>query len=385
MAPRSERPRQDLLALALGIAAFAQLGTLLRLELSGALAGYNATNLSSAMWANFVGCFVIGLFNGLKPVFDERGLAPLFSATTAGFCGALTTFSTWQGEVARWLVLWPSPSVSRAFAERNAFGRVLSAASALLTELGISCLAFQVGRGVAHLMVDPPPPPASEDAIDEEESQPLMVARGQPAPAGYGLSAPPLGHVHSAMLAVLGRRAFARWDDAVRVPARVGQGPGRSQWVFSLAFLGLLVSVTALVTALNLSLGGQLLFFVVIWAPPGALLRYLLGVWLNARPPGAGTYLANILACAVTGALMAGGAAAGCYAGSPWKQNLVKGISVGFCGSLSTTSTFVAHLHEFAFGEALIYFLISVVSAQGVLCAILGGYLGSSGASHVCA
>mmetsp|Transcript_136005 Transcript_136005/g.290741 ORF Transcript_136005/g.290741 Transcript_136005/m.290741 type:complete len:406 (-) Transcript_136005:79-1296(-) len=397
------QPTADQLAIILGIAAFAQLGALLRHVLTS-FSEYNATNMSSAMWANILGCFIIGLLNGLKPVFDEKDLLPLFNAASVGFCGALTTFSTWQSEVARWLVLWPNPTVLAAFAQRHAFDRILSALSALLTELAIACLAYRVGRGVAHLIEgEKAPLPLGES---DAEKQPLSsqstdaadMATDSAVPTWNAVILPVVSAGTAVMVPLvrllLGEKAFKRHREPTSCEYLHGNSvchldsfSSGSSALSSLfvVFLFILCVVTALVAALDLSLGTGVLFFIVICSPPGALLRYFLGKWFNKNPPGMGTFLANILATAVVGVVMVCIATNGGYQKNQWMKSLLKAISVGFCGSLSTLSTFVAQLQEFSFGEALIYFIVSIVVAQGVLCAILGVYLGVSGASSVCA
>ncbi|KZT36852.1 hypothetical protein SISSUDRAFT_988521 [Sistotremastrum suecicum HHB10207 ss-3] len=73
------------------------LGTLTRLGIL-ALCNYDGNDIFPLAWVQATGCFVMGFAVTLKdPLGDFYG--PLYTAITTGFCGSVTTFSSWQIDV----------------------------------------------------------------------------------------------------------------------------------------------------------------------------------------------------------------------------------------------------------------------------------------------
>ncbi|KAK7060584.1 Origin recognition complex subunit 2 [Paramarasmius palmivorus] len=72
-------------------------GVLARLGLQ-ALVTYDGESIFPLAFVQALGCFVMGAALPLKPIIGEF-YGPLYIAITTGFCGSLTTFSSWQVDV----------------------------------------------------------------------------------------------------------------------------------------------------------------------------------------------------------------------------------------------------------------------------------------------
>ena len=120
--------------------------------------------------------------------------------------------------------------------------------------------------------------------------------------------------------------------------------------------------------------------FAIVLGPPGTVLRYYLGRLLN--PIGhfpLGTFFANILAVlvfAVT-AILQRSPSVGIVTRGGLQLAVLQGVQDGFCGSLSTVSTFVVELRTLRRGESYLYFAASWTSAMLVLVVVLGSWLWS--------
>lgn len=109
--------------------------------------------------------------------------------------------------------------------------------------------------------------------------------------------------------------------------------------------------------------------FALIWAPPGALLRWQLGSF-NGKLEGDWSWLpAGTLAANIFGSTISITAIAMEYI-SPdkgfWKIGTLRAVKVGFAGCLTTVSTFVAEVHGFASKQqtqdrAYIYMMLSLL------------------------
>jgi fluoride ion exporter CrcB/FEX len=123
---------------------------------------------------------------------------------------------------------------------------------------------------------------------------------------------------------------------------------------------------------------GQLLFSLV-FAPAGCLVRFYLSLKLNAVAPAfpLGTFAANILGTAVLGMAYdlqrlpltkaenkIGGGRIGCL--------VLQGVMDGFCGCLTTVSTWIAELNGLRRSHAYTYGASSVVSSLALLIVIMG-------------
>jgi CrcB protein len=115
--------------------------------------------------------------------------------------------------------------------------------------------------------------------------------------------------------------------------------------------------------------------FAIIFGPPGTILRYELSRRFNRLYPSfpIGTLAANIIAVtvfAVTSILQRRGVmTSGC--------DVLQGVEDGFCGSLSTVSTFVVELRGLKGRNKWRYGMASWVLAQCVLVVILGSWVWS--------
>ena len=120
-------------------------------------------------------------------------------------------------------------------------------------------------------------------------------------------------------------------------------------------------------------------WFAILMAPFGCVLRYHLSR-LNYKSKGkfhwapTGTFLANMLGTAVSSAM-----AATQLRGDLgyWGTMMTGSVSLGFCGALSTVSTFVTEIVKFLevfpdAGYAYSYGVGSVVGGIGVVCAVYG-------------
>lgn len=135
---------------------FSILGTLARLGLSG-LTTYPGSPLSGVIWANFAGCVVMGfliedlrLFTLRPPPTKEipslpKATLPLYLGLTTGFCGSLTSFSSFL------LVAFDNLSNTLpAYDGRPTKGYNLLAALAYLTAtLSLSFSGLQFGAQIA--------------------------------------------------------------------------------------------------------------------------------------------------------------------------------------------------------------------------------------------
>jgi len=374
----------------------AQLGALLRLEL-GEMNFHDAHQRSSVLYANFLACLTMGILDTTREFFEQRGLVPVFLAGSAGFCGALSTFSTWQFEVARWVIWWPTAGVLE-WAGRDTWfhRRVTSAMSALLTELGAACIGYQLGRQIAKTVLsvcsacpsDACPSNACASTVPPEEG----LLRGDLERPGA--SALALERCSSTPAVVLRQPKLARANTCLYRDGLIkARGPAEGTVVHVVkgkqrALLwGLLLLVTgAVACAAGRRDDGATLLFIILFAPCGAIARYYAGLRLNMciAQFRLGTFLCNVGACCILASLAVIGAESDCYQGQPWIGALTKGLAVGLCGSLSTTSTLISQLHSLEEDEAVRYGIATISAAQVVYGGILGAFLGTTGVHQVC-
>ncbi|TFB05763.1 hypothetical protein CCMA1212_001552 [Trichoderma ghanense] len=124
---------------------------------------------------------------------------------------------------------------------------------------------------------------------------------------------------------------------------------------------------------------GEILF-ALVFSPLGCLARFYLSIHLNAKIASfpLGTFTANVGGTAVLGmawdiAHARVGGVAGCQ--------VLQGIEDGFCGCLTTISTWVAELSSLERRHSYVYGFSSVAGALAVMIAIMGGLRWSDGFS----
>ncbi|KDN71782.1 putative CrcB-like protein [Colletotrichum sublineola] len=313
---------------------FAILGTLARLGLQ-ALTTYPGAPVSfGVLWANVGGSFVMGFLAEDRLLFrpewapdavfidpaaaSKAHLAtkktiPVYIGLATGFCGSFTSFSSFIRDV--FLAATndlPDAGGSAPPAPRNGGYSFMAALAVVLTTVSLSLSALTVG---AHLAA----------ALEPEN----------PSNAAY-----PLGRKILDRGAVL--LGWGAWVGAVILAVFPPRDAWRGQAVFSLVF-----------------------------APAGCLARFYVSRWLNPRVPSfpLGTFVVNVAGVAVLGMCWdlghAGiGGVVGCQ--------VLQGVEDGFCGCLTTVSTWVAELTALRRRHAYVYLASSVVAGFAVLVVVMG-------------
>ena len=123
--------------------------------------------------------------------------------------------------------------------------------------------------------------------------------------------------------------------------------------------------------------------FACVFAPLGCLLRYYISLALNPSVPSfpMGTFAANILGTAVLGMSydlqrvriggIVGGSLVGCQ--------VLQGIQDGFCGALTTVSTWILEMDTLKRSHAYVYGSVSVAAATCLLVVVMGSVRWSVG------
>ena len=109
-------------------------------------------------------------------------------------------------------------------------------------------------------------------------------------------------------------------------------------------------------------------FYIIIFSPVGALIRWRLGILFSGYY---GTLIANVIGSIISGALFLHRYFSRNINNEPWEFIhclIFEGLISGFCGSLTTVSTFVKEISNLSkegkYRDAYIYVLISITLSQ---------------------
>ncbi|KAF7714286.1 Uncharacterized protein PECH_000413 [Penicillium ucsense] len=344
---------------------FSIFGTLARLGLQALTFYTGAPVVTGVIWANVTGSFVMGFLIEDRKLFQQewghsptspsqhaasrksetkhdaaqriqshkavKKTIPLYIGLTTGFCGCCTSFSSFLRDV--FLALanqLPDPSLppGTGIAPRNGGYSVMALLAVIVLTVSLSVSALIVGAhlAVGLVRVTPTIPFTWTRRVVDR----LMV------PLAWGCW--------------LGAVLLAIWP-----PDRHAADTWRGRAVFA-----------------------------VVFAPAGCLIRYYLSMVLNGRVPWfpLGTFAVNMLGVAVEGLCydlqhVSGlGAGVGAWTGC----QVLQGMMDGFCGSLTTVSTWVAELNGVARRrQAYFYGTVSVGVGLGLLVVIMGSLLWTRG------
>jgi len=364
---------------------FSILGALARLGLQ-ALAFYpGAPVQTGVIWASFAGSVFMGFFSEDRKLFqdewgrtdqeiqarakhndEEKGkmdegkeselelaaakkkhisvkkTIPLYIGLTTGFCGSFTSFSSFILDVFFAMsnslpVLDPHTSSTSidgsSIDPRNRGYDFMALVAMILLTITLCIGGFQGGAHIA-VALEPYTP-----------TVPFRITR-------------------SFIDRIVVFLAFGVWLSAIIMaiwpPDRLGGPNGGGDW-------------------LEETWRGKLIF-ALVFAPLGCLLRFYVSLRLNARIPSfpLGTFVVNIFGTALLGMFydlqhaplggvfrrMVGGDLVGCQ--------VLQGCMDGFCGCLTTVSTWIMELKWLQKRHAYVYGLSSVIVALGFLIVIMG-------------
>lgn len=297
-------------------------GLLTRLGIT-AIGNFHGQNVFSLLLVQVVGCLVMGTSVTLQPRFGKIHPLLYFGITT-GYCGSVTTFSSWM------LQVFQSFSNTSQFS-RDRFSDFLDGLNLTYVTIGLCLFALQMGFVVGSFI--------------------------------------------EATITSMARRSNLRTSTCT---SRSPNYAARKISMVVLILVGPLTWLGSLVLCIwgPIRYRGPVTYSMVI-SPTGTILRYYFAK-LNARPFSTkhgfptGTYLANVVATgllALFSVLQYTSAA---------RTNLeycagLQGLRDGFCGCLSTISTFFLELHRAGpCRQNFRYALASWISGQ-LLCLLLFG------------
>ncbi|PHH64505.1 hypothetical protein CDD82_1756 [Ophiocordyceps australis] len=319
---------------------FSLLGTLARLGVTALTRYPNAPVIFTTVWANFGGSLIMGFLAEDRALFrqewgtpptqigpgtsqDEavkkahlatKKTIPLYIGLATGFCGSFTSFCTFMRDI--FLAMsndLVAPGLGQSFAvSRNGGFSLMAMLAVMIATLALSLGGLVVG---AHLAV------ASASVMPVI---PYQLSRRLVDPLVVFL-------------------AWGCWLGAVLLSVFPPHNFWRGRATFALVF-----------------------------APPGCLLRFHLSQLLNAKVKTfpLGTFAANIFGTALLA--MAWDLAHGQMGGVTGCQ-VLQGIQDGFCGCLTTVSTWVAELNSLQRRNAYVYGAASVGAGFAVTVIIMGG------------
>lgn len=328
---------------------FSLLGTLARLGAEWIASYPNAPVTTTVLWANFGGSLVLGFLQEDRALFAERKdttpssgsddekkekqqqqqqtlaqhiafkkTLPLYIGLSVGFCGSFTSYSSFMRDLFLGLAN-DIAGTHQNVAARSAGWSVCSVLSIAIIEIAVSLSGLVAGAHFAIALF----PLLSR--LPNMSSERYMNAVG----------------------VILG---FGCWLGAVFLAI----WPPRNNWRGDVVFA-------------------------LVFAPLGTLLRFFLSIRLNryfASFP-LGTFTANMLATAILGMAYDFqrtplSSAAGKIGGGILACQVLEGIVEGFCGCLSTVSTWVAELRSLRRHHAYMYGTVSVVVGLSLMTVIIG-------------
>ncbi|KAG5419199.1 hypothetical protein I9W82_002966 [Candida metapsilosis] len=288
------------------------------------LTTYDGSYLSGVIWANFAACVVMGWAVDAEEIwmtlldnntYSTKGAIPLYTGITTGFCGTVSSFSTFIldafNESANTVIGKHHHYPNRAYG-------IMEFLAVVLAQLGLSMMGFYIGKHISQV-IDKYVVPMSEKVYRALELLSMAI--------GVSLV------IITCFL--IGFKSHGAWRS----------------WTFSMLF-----------------------------APFGAIFRFYLSKYLNTKVNNfpMGTFTANILGTLLLaiftligrGKLPSGGRinahVMGCH--------VLVGLDDGFCGALTTVSTFVAELFALKTFHSYRYGVVSVMIGFALMILILGSY-----------
>jgi CrcB protein len=353
---------------------FSILGTLARLGLQSLTLYPGAPLAFSELWANVGGTFIMGFLsedrrlfrsgwgnsrtmtppridhNAVEKVPEEQDQAakarhgkikktiPLYIGLATGFCGSFTSFSSFMRDTfLAFLNELPNPVPTMAALPRNGGYSFMAGLAVIILTLASCYAALKLGAHLAILL--DPVTPTLPFRFTRRFLDPLIVC------VAWG--------------AWLGAVFMAIWP-----PDRPGGPASRGTWS-------------------NERWRGQAIF-ACVFAPAGCLLRYYLSLFLNpfiASFP-LGTFTVNIFGTAVLAMtydlqhVAIGGVGVG---GGRMSCQMLQGLMDGFCGCLTTVSTWITEIESLRRWLAYIYAAASVAVGTCICVVVMGSVRWSVG------
>ena len=297
---------------ALAVASY--IGVVIRIYLSR-LSKWNGVPLFPSFSAELVGTAIMGFIAAHKKLLANTHKA-VYQAIATGLCGSITTFSSWNAEAAKTLLQIGRESPDNAT-------RIIGWVTTLILGVGMPAAALHLGRHLAHLS------PLSD----------------------------------------------------LKLQAKNVQENGSSAQKFcikleSITFIVCWILLTCLGIAIPFHFSRLKLMFSIIFAPFGTYLRWHLAP-LNSTFTHfkLGTIIVNVGGSWIlAGTLVAKAHLLGRFGPQHLGVLALSGLGTGFCGCLTTVSTFAGELSSLSLVGSYGYAIASILAAQIGMIVVRGTY-----------
>jgi CrcB protein len=302
-----------------------------------ALGDASSAPMQGYILPNFIGSALIAVAAANRASM-ERVHTSLYTGFTTGFCGSLTTLSAWQQTAVSAITGLPD-------ADECSWGSRSPNSTGILG-----------GRFYAWLEL-------------------ILI----------GLAVGLVGYDFGCHLGVRIRKRYGKSSEIPSNPIRrhscyqscqpCGSNTGRQRALLALLALGTTCALVA-----GAVVDGSPLAFTLLLAPVGACVRWLLSFanTTNVHFPW-GTFVANVTGSVIMAVLSVimriHPINYSQMDGNDWLCPVLAGLAVGFCGSLTTVSTWVSELRKLEPASAWVYGVVTIVSAQVLMAVVISAAL----------
>jgi fluoride ion exporter CrcB/FEX len=297
---------------ALAVASY--VGVVVRIYLSH-LSEWNGVPLFPSFSAELVGTAIMGFIAAHAKLLANTHKT-IYQAIATGLCGSITTFSSWNSEAAETLLQIGQASPDNAT-------RIIGWVTTLILGVGMPVAALQFGRHLAHIS------PLSEFKLQQENEQ----------------------------------------ENSSSIQKYCVKLEG-------ITFIVCWILLTCLGIAIPYHFSQLKLMFSIIFAPFGTYLRWHLAP-LNSTFTNfkLGTFVVNVGGSWIlAGTIVAKAHLSGLVGPQHLGVLALSGLGTGFCGCLTTVSTFARELTSLSLVGTYAYAMASILLAQLGMVTIRGTY-----------